>query len=190
MHRLDRPYSNQRIDTLNDFLASKENSKITFVEHNATFRSLRKVLANDGLHLSSAGKKQVAKNLMLVLELGTGAPQQERTRWAPRQQSAPSGGQNYTRTKTAGNTSAPAGNPSFSRSAAPTHIHSPTSRQESGQVPSYPHVYDRKTPHWIPQFPSWPSYLDRVPTPPISYPPWPPGQMGYPIAHPWGCYQL
>ena len=83
IHRLDRKYLNSRIDMLNDFLVNMEDDQTVFVEHNATFRSLRNIIGNDGLHLKPAGKKQVAKNLMLVLEIGNCIHTHQRTRWVP-----------------------------------------------------------------------------------------------------------
>lgn len=80
IHRLDKPWLNGRIDTINAHLQSLESHAITFIDHNATFRNLSRVLDGKGLHLKPSGKRQVPENIWLAVNAarhsGLSAPQQ------------------------------------------------------------------------------------------------------------------
>ena len=73
IHRLDDQSLNSKIDSINSVMSSFEDSseyQVLFVEHNATFRHLNKLLDHKGLHLRASGLKQVAANLSLTLKTG------------------------------------------------------------------------------------------------------------------------
>ena len=86
VHRLDNTLHNSKIDCLNDLMKSHESENIFFVEHNATFRHLRNVLNKDGVHLKDGGKRQVIKNLEIVLRTG-GSKNPEVRKWVPKAKS-------------------------------------------------------------------------------------------------------
>ena len=67
VHRLDRPDLNGRADTINAYLQSIESDAVSFLDHNATFQNLHRVLDKRGLHLKPAGKRQIADNIWLTL---------------------------------------------------------------------------------------------------------------------------
>ena len=67
VHRLDRPDLNGRADTINAYLQSIESNAVSFLDHNAIFTNLHRVLDKRGLHLKPAGKRQIADNIWLTL---------------------------------------------------------------------------------------------------------------------------
>ena len=48
VHRLDRPDLNGRADTINAYLQSIESDAVSFLDHNATFKNLHRVLDKGG----------------------------------------------------------------------------------------------------------------------------------------------
>ena len=58
-----------------------EDKKVRFVEHNSTFKGLGVSLSQDRLHLSDAGKRQVAHNISRFISMNGGRDLPQRRRW-------------------------------------------------------------------------------------------------------------
>ena len=82
IHRLDDASHNPKIDCINNELRQYEDHQTLYIENNATFKYLRKILGDDGLHMRDCGKRQVAKNLELAIRT-SGGTQPEVRNWLP-----------------------------------------------------------------------------------------------------------
>ena len=60
IHRLDKPYLNPRIDSLNGYLQGLQTETVSFIDYNPSFLKLPNILNNGGLHMRNAGTRQVA----------------------------------------------------------------------------------------------------------------------------------
>lgn len=79
IHQLDNTMLNKCINALNDVLEGQK-AECYLWSNNATFKSLWRVLLKDGIHLSAAGKRQVADNLQPLAGLESKETSVKRTR--------------------------------------------------------------------------------------------------------------
>ena len=78
IYRLDKPYLNDRIDSVNSFLKSIQTETVLSVDHNATIRNLHGVLNRGGLHMKTCGTRIVSSNIALLMRSeGKDHPQQQ-----------------------------------------------------------------------------------------------------------------
>ena len=67
IHRLDKPYLNDRINAVNQYMMCTQTETVLYIDNNSTFRYLPNILNKDGLHMRNSGTRQVAGNIALSM---------------------------------------------------------------------------------------------------------------------------